>query len=353
MRSSRAAVNFIIACEVGSREQYDRRYYRPTWPGGRSGVTVAIGYDLGYTDRDKVLRDFHGLVPSAMIVAMQNVCGLTGSAAHAALAGIHDKVVIPWSVAVEVFENVDAPRYEHMLFRACPKAAALPADCVGALASLTYNRGAGGYTAGGDRFREMRAIRAAIESDRPELVPDQIRSMKRLWGQDQRGLLIRRDGEAKLFEQGLVNQTGALPSFLNKRRVPEVTPESNPEPDPTPIDPEDDPSLETVRRPKDDNRPNVTAKDLRGKLPMVDHTWWQKVWAFILGIPSAAGAVFKWLFGDQGSISDYIDPVKDFFAAIPPELYLVVAAGIAIAVFVQAKRVQDATVEAYRRGDIN
>jgi len=44
----RNAKGLIIASEVSSRAVYEkRRYGFPTWPGGRSGVTIGFGYDIG------------------------------------------------------------------------------------------------------------------------------------------------------------------------------------------------------------------------------------------------------------------------------------------------------------------
>ena len=42
------AVAFIAREEVGGRGFYDAQCIRPTWPGGASGVTIGVGYDLGY-----------------------------------------------------------------------------------------------------------------------------------------------------------------------------------------------------------------------------------------------------------------------------------------------------------------
>src|SRR5262245_27450735 len=44
------AVSFIGRHEVGSRKLYDLNASRPTWPGGASGVTIGVGYDLGYQE---------------------------------------------------------------------------------------------------------------------------------------------------------------------------------------------------------------------------------------------------------------------------------------------------------------
>jgi hypothetical protein len=54
----------------------------------------------------------------------------------------------------------------------------------------------------GERYREMRAIRAHIMAGRLGDVAAEIRSMKRLWP-DMRGLQIRREKEAALWERGI------------------------------------------------------------------------------------------------------------------------------------------------------
>lgn len=402
MRSSQAAVDLIVANEISSKEIYNRKFKRPCWPGGRSGVTVAIGYDLGYTTRDKVAKDFGKHLPAAMIIAMQNVVGLTGDAARMALAGIQNKVEISWDVAMEVFETVDLLRYENMLLKACPGSENLSPDCFGALTSITYNRGSGGFTSAGGRYREMQMIRAAILAKNYQSIPGQIRAMKRIWaGQGLPGLLRRRDEEAALFERGLranvnsqtnlppgsVNvqperarysaQTkavqedlvkmnyhevgdvdgkfggkvrGAVTAFMTDRGKTSINGEIT-----TEVVQEIDAAMaEGWSRPIKPERANATAKDIADKVPIVNQTWWQKLWAYILGVPTAATAVFKSIFGDQGdTITSYMQPVKDLLAAIPTEVYLVAVVGVAVAIFIQAKRVQDRTVQAYQRGEIN
>lgn len=406
MRSSQAAIQLVVNAEIGSRAQYDRIYHRPVVPPGQSGVTVAIGYDLGYVTREKVQEDFGGMLPAAMIIAMQNVAGLKGAAARNALPTVKNKVSIPWDVAMKVFEK-DFVRYENMLLRACPRAKELSGDCFGALASIVYNRGAGGFTASGDRYSEMRLIRAAIASGDFKSIPGYIRRMKRLWP-GIGGLLKRRDDEADLFEHGLT-EPAPLPEWLNKpatqqgnssdlnvqpsRARYELSVEAvqrhlvsmnyhevgdvdgkfggktrgaitafmadrGKEPGNGAITPAviaeiSDAVDEGWSRPIKPERANATAKDIAGKVPTVNQTWYQKLWAWVLGLPSAGAAVFKWLFGDQSSPSDYMEPVKNFFASIPPELYLLAVAAVAVAIFIQAKKMEDTTVKQYQRGEIN
>lgn len=51
----------------------------------------------------------------------------------------------------------------------------------------------------------MREISEALTEGSPEKIPPKIRAMKRLWEGKPglRGLLIRREEEAKLFEEGI------------------------------------------------------------------------------------------------------------------------------------------------------
>lgn len=416
IRSSQAAIDLIVRHEIGSRAQYDKIYKRPVWPGGQSGVTVGIGYDLGYTTRDKVAKDFGPLVPAAMVIAMQNVVGLKGDAAKKALPGIKNRVEIGWDAAMHVFEDVDIPRYELMLIRACPGVEDLPPDCFGALTSITYNRGPGGFTMQGDRFSEMRVIRADIISKNWKDIPRQIRKMKRIWANaNLPGLLRRRDEEAALFEEGLAGPAKQpvddLPPWLKEKQQKPVTPPGTPNIQPERAkynavletaqrqlvamnyhevgdidgkmggrtraaitafmtdrgkDPANGAFTEAVlaeistatsegwSRPIKPERGNATAKDIQEKVPVIKQTWWQKVWALVLGVPTAAVSVFKAIFGDQGdTLTSYVQPVKDLLSAVPVEVYLLAVVGIAIAIFIQAKRVQDRTVEAYQRGEIN
>jgi GH24 family phage-related lysozyme (muramidase) len=83
-----------------------------------------------------------------------------------------------------------------------PNTGKLGPDSLGALVSLTYNRGAS-YPKAGERYKEMRAIKTHMTNKAYFKVPAEFRSMKRIWP-DVPGLQARREREAKLFELGLV-----------------------------------------------------------------------------------------------------------------------------------------------------
>lgn len=207
---SQAADDLIIACEVGSRTQYEKKYRHPEWPGGASGVTVGIGYDLGYATTVKIGKDWGDRLPGSMVDAMRRCAGVTHDAARSLTAQVRDQIDVSWDHGIAVYENTDIPEWTLRVCDAIPGADKLKPDCIGALTSLAYNRGASFNTAG-DRYREMRAIRSHIIAGELDQVDDEIRSMKRLWGNDQRGLLIRRDKEADLWNKGLVNAKFDLP----------------------------------------------------------------------------------------------------------------------------------------------
>jgi hypothetical protein len=94
------AVAFIGREEVSSREYYDTKCARPTWPGGASGVTIGVGYDLGY--QAAFDADWSGLLTPQQMSALRpwlRKKGQPAAAGPAQLAGI----TIPWHAAWTAF----------------------------------------------------------------------------------------------------------------------------------------------------------------------------------------------------------------------------------------------------------
>src|SRR5689334_12316720 len=52
-----AGVTFIAREEVSSPDLYRKLYCRPIWPGGESGITIGIGYDLRFVDAAALKAD--------------------------------------------------------------------------------------------------------------------------------------------------------------------------------------------------------------------------------------------------------------------------------------------------------
>lgn len=202
---SDAARDLIVAEEVSSKATYEARYQRPEWPGGASGVTIGIGYDVGagVATKAQLRADWGGRIPPAMIAALEPCIGVTGGNAQAMLASVRAKVSVPWAAAIDVFDAVDVPRWYAICAKALPNFESLSLDCKGVLLSLAYNRGPS-FAADGDRYIEMRAIKAHMGAKNFAKIPAELRSMRRLWtSKSNRGVSIRREHEAQLFERGL------------------------------------------------------------------------------------------------------------------------------------------------------
>lgn len=195
---SPAALQLILDVEVGGGQSYyERCLARPSWPGGQSGVTIGIGYDLGYTPEARFLADWPGGFNSSERRRLCAVIGRKGEIAKEFISGLAD-IWIPWAAARAVFVDCTIPFWVEETIKAFPGAENLPADAFGALVSLVFNRGP---SMTGERRTEMRWIRTAVAQDDLPGIAKSLRAMKRLWvGKGLDGLLARREAEAKLVE---------------------------------------------------------------------------------------------------------------------------------------------------------
>lgn len=200
---SAAATNLIVLFEVTGEKVYDKKYQRAVWPGGASGVTIGVGYDLGYVTRKWLKEDWASVLNDQELKLMQQACGLRGDAAAKSLMKFKS-VEIPWSKAHPQFTRWILPRWVAETTASLPNCDKLSNDSLGALVSLTYNRGSS-FRKAGTRYTEMRAIRQHMVNGTLAEIPAALRSMKRLWKNDKSmaGLVVRRDLEAALFERGL------------------------------------------------------------------------------------------------------------------------------------------------------
>ena len=189
------------------------------WPGGESGVTIGIGYDLGYVTvpqfRDDWRAEFLSMDKQTWYLRLRRVVGRAGLAAKELFGKSKDQFMdihVERATAVRVFDAVTVPRYFALLHKTFPGVDVLPADVVGVLFSLVYNRGGRLKDRDpelGDR-REMRAIAEKVRefsvgalplADALLAIAQELRSMERLWkGKGLEGLVRRREAEAELVE---------------------------------------------------------------------------------------------------------------------------------------------------------
>jgi hypothetical protein len=206
---SKRASSLIIFSEVSGVSQYQQRFHKPTWPGGNSGVTIGIGYDIGFVNLKEFSADWADYLDRGVFRALAECCGLYGERAHAALSNI-SHIDVPWSVANRQYEERVQPVRIGETEAALRNSDLLSADSLGALVSLVYNRGAAGFLVpqskdAAGRFREMRNIRELMAAKRFAEIPAQLLSMGRLWQRSPsgEGLVLRRKLEAQLFSLGL------------------------------------------------------------------------------------------------------------------------------------------------------
>lgn len=193
---STKGIQAIINWETSGEEYYKKN---PIWPGGESGVTIGVGWDLGHTPVSETSRAWAPHLDAATLALLVSVSGRKGEAAKEVLKHVRH-LVISWTSALSVFENVTLPTWYMRTLRIYPQVVDLPGDCAAALVSLCFNRGT---SLSGERRREMCNIQALLRTGNLKEIPKQLREMKRLWPTVE-GLRNRRIQEADLFEGGLV-----------------------------------------------------------------------------------------------------------------------------------------------------
>jgi hypothetical protein len=192
-------LTFIAMEEISSRKTYESQYNHPMWPGGESGMTIGIGYDLRH-QTGNFADDWRERLSPADYQALVPWLGKQGSKdGEAALAATRQ----PFSAAWPVFAARSIPLYVQRTQAAFPGYDKLEPLCKSALVSLVYNRGT---SLNGESRSEMKTIHdliAAGDANSLNAVPAQYEAMKRLWP-DAAGLRARRDREAALWREGML-----------------------------------------------------------------------------------------------------------------------------------------------------
>jgi len=197
---SRKAIELIIQHEIGGRNVYDKKYQKPIWPGGESGLTLGFGWDAGYNTEKQLFSDWQGLNLN-YLNALKRFCGIKGPVVKTMMRGEVLNVVIPYNMAYDVFVKKSLPKYYAMTKKIYPQLDSLNEDTRGALVSMVYNRGA---KLDGESRKEMKAIVELVAKQDYDGIAEQIEKSKRLWenrGLD--GLVIRRENEADLIRDSI------------------------------------------------------------------------------------------------------------------------------------------------------
>ncbi|XTZ39142.1 pesticin C-terminus-like muramidase [Salmonella enterica] len=195
-RISKKSADLILKAEG-----YQKSPYVPKGSSA-SGVTVGYGYDLGQQTISKMKLMLSDYFTSSQIARLEKAIGLTGSDALAIIPSLSD-INISKEDAVSLAMKMKS-KYAQIVVDTYPEVLATHPHCQGAMLSLVINRGTSFNKPNVESRVEMKNIHDDFVSGNLNDIPNQFRSMKRLWvGKGLDGLITRREDEAKLFEEGL------------------------------------------------------------------------------------------------------------------------------------------------------
>ena len=202
MALSSASLKLILQFEVGGGQAYyDKKLKSPTWPGEASGVTIGVGYDLGYYEKETIQADWEDYLTPKDLKRLLACAGKKGKDAEKAIAGVKD-IVVDWDDALAVFKNTTIATFWRKTKLAFPGAENLHPNVRGALLSLVFNRGT---SLVGERRKEMRAIKDLVGTKDYAAIAEQLEAMKRIWVGTTiaEGMNRRRDAEAALVRTAI------------------------------------------------------------------------------------------------------------------------------------------------------
>ena len=213
-QSSQRSILLMVTEEDGDQNYYLKFESHFSWPGGVSGPTILIGYDVGYETAESIKTDLAGYLDEARIAKVVPAAGRRGSAAREWVAEHRMDVTITWDESLAQFKGHELLKWEAIVRQHLPNTDDLSGDSFGAVVSLTYNRGPS-YDSPGSRYLEMRNIKAHMTAKRFDLIPNEFLAMRRLWpkGGD---LWNRRGHEALLFRDGLIAAPTSAPAVSSE-----------------------------------------------------------------------------------------------------------------------------------------
>ena len=200
MTVSKDSIDFIVSEEIGSIAEYNSS---PNWPGGQSGVTIGIGYDLGMNKSQQITSDWLQFLNGNYVVTLAGLAGYSGPLAKSKINQLVKLVKIPYEVAYDCFIKKTLPRFCNEALLAFPGINLLNADTQGMLVSLVFNRGSRmkDINAKSQDRLEMRELVDAVSKQDYVKIADEIESMKRLWDG-----IPEYSGEVETKLTGLVNR---------------------------------------------------------------------------------------------------------------------------------------------------
>jgi len=199
-------IAFIANEETGGLSYYNEITIWPQFPGSSSGITIGVGYDLRFTDKESFKKVWGKYLSESYIKELSKDIKKKGTKSRAKKLK-NMGIEIPFKYAWQVFIEHTLPEYYKKTETIYPSLSQLPDFCRSVLVSLVYNRGT---KLSGSRRKEMKNIQIILENAQKEgfsqenliEITDELLSMKRLW-KSTSGLIKRRKDEANLWRKGL------------------------------------------------------------------------------------------------------------------------------------------------------
>ncbi|MCT6698642.1 peptidoglycan-binding protein [Rheinheimera sp. 4Y26] len=207
-------VAFIALEETGGLAYYQRVTRFPHYPGGESGITLGVGYDLRFHSVDEFYNDWSDYLAKTTLQELSNDIGKQGSPQRAE-ALKNQGIEVPFYAAWQVFVRKTLPGFYKKTLVAYPSLGALPGLCASVLVSLVYNRGPALSGKNREEMANIRRILDQAEQARQQgksatelnqlLLPvaDELLEMKKYWPVTS-GVVKRRQLEANLWRESLV-----------------------------------------------------------------------------------------------------------------------------------------------------
>lgn len=197
VKVSKKSIDIIIFSEISSENNYNNKLKSPIWPGGASGVTIGLGYDLGQTNLKSFTDVWKNKLSQNDFNSLSKAVGVKGSSAQKMIPSLKT-IQISYINACRVFYEHDLPKYMNMTIKAFPGVELMKPDATGAILSLVYNRGA---AITGRNREEMNAMIDTIKKQDYKATGDLVEKMKRIWAgkPNLAGLVTRRINEANLI----------------------------------------------------------------------------------------------------------------------------------------------------------
>jgi hypothetical protein len=130
----------VIQQTVDFLVEHEKVPAHPYWPGGLSGITIGVGWDIGQHTKEDLAAAWSKLPPND-IELLQRASKKTRAAASQLLPQVKT-VAIPHDLAMDVLVQMIRESYYPTTAKVFPGLELLPTEAQVALTSVVFNRGA-------------------------------------------------------------------------------------------------------------------------------------------------------------------------------------------------------------------